>query len=241
MARTQFTFTFTNAQPGSVVSFDNIDADHLFAAATGGARLGHPLVLNAQNAISVWSDAAQLTATTEDGAGNNISATATVANPSVTTADGTAGQNPFSSGTSGQGDSALWRRSSSTDATSGSFDFVADMVTNNGSSVSVDDSSGWVGSWGYPVPKITEAGIYSIVLSAIDAASGVDLHVDCYDSSGAALSNLSPDAAHTVPTGTGVFDGRFSTTLYLPADTHFDMGVASGPSVQLMLFIQRVG
>lgn len=101
MARTQYTFTFTNAQPGSVVSFDNIDTDHLFAAATGSAKLGHPLVLNAQNAISVWSDAAQLTATTEDGVGNNISATATVANPNVTTADGTAGQNPFGSGTSG--------------------------------------------------------------------------------------------------------------------------------------------
>lgn len=103
MARTQFTFTFTNAQPGSVVSFDNIDAEHLYASATGSGRLGHPLVLDSSNSLSVWSDASQLTARTEDGAGNDISATATVAVPTVTSADGTAGHNPFGSGGSSAG------------------------------------------------------------------------------------------------------------------------------------------
>lgn len=90
MARQQFTFTFTNAEPGSVVSFDNADTDHLYVDATSNTRLGHPLILGANNTFSVWTDATHLTAVTEDGVGNDISATATVSNPTVTTNDGTA-------------------------------------------------------------------------------------------------------------------------------------------------------
>lgn len=98
MARTQFTFTFTNAQPGSVVSFGDAVLDHLYADETSSTRLGRPLILNSSNALSLWSDVETLTATTEDGSGTDISATATRANPTVTTDAGTAGQNPFGTG-----------------------------------------------------------------------------------------------------------------------------------------------
>lgn len=91
MARTQYTFTFTNAQPGSPVTF----TAHVWPAATGEPEEGPKLTLNASNSVSVYSDATILTAATVDGLGHPITATATKASPSITSSDGTAPTNPF--------------------------------------------------------------------------------------------------------------------------------------------------
>lgn len=94
MARTQFTFTFADAQPGAAVTFSAA----IYADATTTAADGPRLLLDASNAVSVWSDAEVLTAHTVDGNGLAISATATRSNASVSTDDGTAPADPFGSG-----------------------------------------------------------------------------------------------------------------------------------------------
>lgn len=94
MARTQFTFTFTNAQPGAKVHF----SAPVYADATTATVDGPTLVLSPANSVAVYADAGFLIAATVDGNGNEISATATAATASVTTDTGTAGQNPFSNG-----------------------------------------------------------------------------------------------------------------------------------------------
>jgi hypothetical protein len=91
MSRTEYTFTFSNAQPGSGVLF----SDPVYADATTTTRSGDRLTLDHNGTVAVWCDAAYLVATTTDGAGLTINATATRANPTVTDTDGTAGVNPF--------------------------------------------------------------------------------------------------------------------------------------------------
>lgn len=96
MARTEYTFTFTNAQPGAQVSF----GDHpVFSSASDTGADGPNLTLDADNTVVVWSDAATLTARTVDGRGEAITVTATRSNSAVTSSDGTPGTSPFSTGT----------------------------------------------------------------------------------------------------------------------------------------------
>lgn len=94
MARTQFTFTFTNAQPGADVHF----SAPVYPDASTSTPDGPTLVLSSANAVSVWADAGFLVAVSVDGNGNEISATATAGSPTVSTDSGTAGTSPFGSG-----------------------------------------------------------------------------------------------------------------------------------------------
>lgn len=97
MARVQFTFTFTNAQPGASAHFSAV----VYADATTTTPDGPSLVLDPSNTVSVWSDAGYVIATTVDGNGQPISVTATADSPTVTDSDGTAGVNPFTTPTLG--------------------------------------------------------------------------------------------------------------------------------------------
>lgn len=96
MSRTQFSFTFTNAQPGSDVHF----SAPIYADATTPRPDGPTLVLDSSNAVSVWADAGFLVATTVDGIGQPLSATALATSPSVSTGSdaGAGGHNPFGNG-----------------------------------------------------------------------------------------------------------------------------------------------
>lgn len=87
MSRSEFTFTFTNAQPGAAVEF----SVPVYSSATDTTADGPRLALDSASTVVVWADAAHVTATTTDGRGESISATATTANATITSGDGTAG------------------------------------------------------------------------------------------------------------------------------------------------------
>lgn len=95
MARREFTFTFTNAQPGAEVWFGD---KPVYSSASDTTVDGPQLVLDDENTVVVWSDAATLTAYTKDGRGETISATATASSTTVSTDQGTAGTSPFATG-----------------------------------------------------------------------------------------------------------------------------------------------
>lgn len=124
MARTQFSFTFTNAQPGASVHF----SAPVYADATTRTPDGPTLVLSSSNAVSVWADAGVLIAATVDGNGQPLSATALADNPTVTTDSGTAGTSPFGSG----GSSAVAWTAVKT----------ADYAASSGDAVPADASGG---------------------------------------------------------------------------------------------------
>jgi hypothetical protein len=94
VARTQFTFTLTNAQPGASVTFSY----PVYPDGTSTVQDGPTLVLDSSNTVAVWADSDYLIAVTVDGRGLHISGTATKAAPTVTVTDGTAGTSPFGSG-----------------------------------------------------------------------------------------------------------------------------------------------
>lgn len=92
MARTQFTFTFSNAESGAHAHF----SAPVFASATATSPDG-TVQLSAANTVSVWADAGYLIAATVDGNGQEISATATAASPTITVDAGSSAGSPFSS------------------------------------------------------------------------------------------------------------------------------------------------
>lgn len=98
MPRTQYTFTFRNAEPGAAVTFS---AD-VYSSPADQTADGPALALDASRTVAVWADVSELTATWVDGAGTSVEAEASVAVPVVVETGGVAGASPAPSGGSTQ-------------------------------------------------------------------------------------------------------------------------------------------
>lgn len=90
MARSQFTFTFRNAEPGAAVTFSAA----VYSSPADQTPDGPTLVLDASRTVAVWADVTELTATWVDGSGAAIDAEASVAIPVVVETGGVAGASP---------------------------------------------------------------------------------------------------------------------------------------------------
>jgi hypothetical protein len=144
----------------------------------------------------------------------------------------------------GQGDHIRWGRGGGAgDATSSSFDYIADIQDQVGTTIMVDDEPAWAdpstGNWGWPTPVLTVDGIYTIVLT-IDGGDAVEGKMLIVDADGHAIEPW------TSPYQGVEFQGTDKVTAVLtawfPADTHIDfMGMTATGTPSWALMIQHVG
>lgn len=179
MARTQFSFTFTNAQPGSAVRFFNSAHEPIdvYLDATTKQPDGRPVILDSSNSVSIYADASVVVATTVDGAGVEISGTAQPGG-SVTVADGTAGHNPFSSGGSSAVSELLLTLAADFPLTGGD-DFPTFQVgRQTGTDITLDNDGNTI--------IVHKTGLYIATLHPSISTSGatnpaLSMWIDCAD------------------------------------------------------------
>lgn len=140
----------------------------------------------------------------------------------------------------GVGDYLVWS-AGSVDATTGSVDYST-PTDSQGTSVDVDDSTDWVNMWGYAVPTVTVAGVYTIHRGFASPTANSWADVQFWDAAGAV--NLAPGGITPVgsfPNGGAGTGGSSSFTVNLPAGAHIDPGAAPSDATTLYLLIQKVG
>jgi hypothetical protein len=141
MPRSQFTFTFRNAEPGASVTF----SDDVYSSQADQTPDGPALALDASRTVAVWADVTELIATWVDGSGASIDAEATVAIPVVVETGGVAGSSPAPSGGSsvvGVGDSLYLNYNEERDSTATDLIFTGHSPTLVGDTFSLDPDTG---------------------------------------------------------------------------------------------------
>lgn len=248
MARVQYSFTFTNAQQGAQVhlSTPGLGLVDVYATADEGLPNDDDLILDAENAVSVWADVDTLTARTVDGRGKVLELTATRAAPTQTSSDGFAGT--FANGGSvpvGVGDYARWDHSGAAALSYEPMDWVADIESQDGDSIAVDSSSDWVtdvAGWGAPVPVVAVAGVYTISATVTVGGTPTGRTTVKLTLMGADANDVPAYSGTLV--GEGLVTATATATVYVPAGTHLSVGLTlggGGSLSRLKAMIQKVG
>lgn len=142
-------------------------------------------------------------------------------------------------------DYARWYREGAFDGDSDNFDYTADLVDSSGTGIVVDSSAGVISGWGWAIPKVVDAGWYSIVAS-IEAGGVASLAIKAINAAGddAAGEPWMPGIPDfgTLPV-TNRDGGFVSAVMHLEAGQHIDLAAAAGTQdagTRLHLVIQRI-
>ena len=123
----------------------------------------------------------------------------------------------------GVGDYVQYQATSALDGTTGSVDWTTPLASSAGTSIVLDDSTGWVSDWGYAVPVLA-AGTYTIAakMRVTGATTDNTFTLGLMDASG---SDIPPWGGDVMPNAASLGDASAIWTGRVPDGAHIDFAI----------------